>query len=124
MTRIVVLDQELHEALPVVDVPASFMRDLRSGAYRRWHVPIWPQIAVHIGPVSERAEAIEMKIVTLRFESVCRGSRGEHLFWYAYADDPELALQMRAAFLPGQLGEVQRREREAYFRGMFSRMFG
>ncbi len=46
------------------------------------------------------------------------------LFLYGYALEPELALLLRAAFLPGQVGEVQRREKAAYFKGQFDLVFG
>ena len=45
---------------------------------------------------------------------------GEVLFWYAYADNPETALLLRAAFLPGQVSEVQKREALAALKGALS----
>ena len=121
MTRIVVLDQELHEALTVVEIPARFMRDVRSG--RCYHFPVFEEDAYVARWSPAMNDTCSFRVCTLRFEAVMRGdSRNgqELLFWYAYADDPELALLIRAAFLPGQVGEVQRRQREAYFRGVFA----
>lgn len=66
---------------------------------------------------SDPGPVADLNIVELRFEAVARERR--IIFWYAYPNNPELALKLKAAFLPGQLGEVRRREREAYWRGVF-----
>jgi hypothetical protein len=87
-------------------------------------VPL-PKLAT---PYADVGEYEEIVTVTLTFECVCRGgghrnghySEPEILFWYAYADDPETALLLRAAYLPGQVGDVQRREKVAYINGLLT----
>lgn len=113
--RVVVFDRELHEALTVVEVPAWLAERAKDG------------VPIHFAPRAvfdphEVPNAINatFKQITLWFETVRRGRSGEVLFWYAYADDPELALLLRAAFLPGQVGEVQHREKVAWLRGALS----
>ena len=121
MTRIVVMDEELHESITVVDIPASFIRDVESGKAPPWIVMLPPPEPVSVFTKPETAaQFMPIRQVGLRLERVMRGRDPKPLFWYAYADDPVLALELRAAFLPGQLGEVQRREREAYWRGAFA----
>lgn len=140
VTRIVVMDAELHEALTVVEIPASIMRDVQTGEMR-WVflMPPPPRLSASDFYSPLNPPPARMAIpnpVRLSMECVFRGSGGDArrpppqgqgerstpLFWYAYADDPELALTLRAAFLPGQLGEVQRRQQEAYWRGAFMGM--
>lgn len=121
MTRIVVMDEELHESITVVDIPGSFIRDVESGKVPPWIVMLPPPGPVKLTYSAEEiAQPMPFRQVRLRLERVMRGRDPKPLFWYAYADDPVLALELRAAFLPGQLGEVQRREREAYWRGAFA----
>lgn len=118
MTRIVVLDEELHEGLTVVEIPASFMRAVEAG-----HHPPYIRMAVPTELAfrdPDPGRPLPPNIVTLRLEPVWKNGRRSPLFWYAYADDPELVLKLRAAFLPGQLSEVQRREQEAFWRGAFA----
>lgn len=124
--RVIVFDRELHEPLTVVEVPAWLATEAKRGMPVRLLPPqkFDPRVMLS----DEPPEAITMQAVTLTFERVCRGggarnghyTEPETLFWYAYADDPETALLLRAAFLPGQAGEVQRREKAAYVMGLFS----
>ncbi len=117
MTRIVLYDRELHEALTVIEVPASWVREAREEGRRHWRLAVPTYVSVETVSAS-LAQAMETRVVTIALEAVARGR--EIIFWYAYPDDPELALELRAAFLPGQLGEVQRRARDAFWRGVFT----
>lgn len=127
--RVIVFDRELHEPLTVVEVPAWLAEQAKDGHPIRLlpPQPFDPSAMFR----DEPTEAVCEQIVTLTFERVSRSVRAsprlqaagvkyesEILFWYAYADDPETALLLRAAFLPGQVGEVQRREKRAYVMGL------
>lgn len=117
--RVVVFDRELHEPLTVLDVPNWLAARAKDGDRIRFAVP--EDIAASYAEVTA-FEMADMRICSFTFEAVYRHSRNtkELLFWYAYADQPELTLKLRAAFLPGQLGEVQRRERQAWFMGLLA----
>lgn len=118
--RVIIFDRELHEPLTIVEVPHKLAEEAKSG--RPIHLmPPPPPFRLTAKPEKE-PEFFDIKIVTLTFERVMRGDSRtgtETLFWYAYANDPETALLLRATFLPGQLGEVRRREKEAYVKGIF-----
>lgn len=122
--RVIVFDKELHEPLTVVEVPKWLADQAKAGRPIR----LIPQTKIVTPLYSAAAERMEYQVVTLTFERVCRGgghrnghyTEPETLFWYAYADDPETALLLRCAFLPGQVGEVQRREKRAYIMGLLT----
>lgn len=122
--RIVLFDRELHEALTVIDVPTTFIRAVEArerAPYICLHAPRFVDLASCWREV-ETLTMAEIRVVRISLEPVMRG-RGREIspiFWYGYPDDPELALELRAAFLPGQLGEVQRREKDAFWRGAFA----
>lgn len=137
MTRVIVMDEEFHEPLTIVEISASWFRAIQDG-----HHPPYIRLPVEQREVTaasfakammkDHAEYQELKTVWLRFEQVRKGtgrkrldgsSETETIFWFAYADDPELALTLRAAFLPGQIGEVQRLQKAAYVKGVFDVLF-
>lgn len=116
--RVIVFDRELHEALTIVEVPMSLAREAMEG--RRIYLATEPWLmSPRVYEAQQPPEPEPFKIVALSFEPVYRGASKELLFWFAYADNPELVLLLRAAFLPGQVSEVQQRERRAYVEGLF-----
>lgn len=118
--RVIVFDRELHEPLTVVSVPQWLADMAKSGQPIRLAPPP-PPLDVRSYAEVAVLEDLRVTVVTLTFERVVRGRGGDEvLFWYAYADDPETALLLRSAFLPGQEGEVQRREKAAYVKGVFN----
>jgi len=121
MPRLIIMDEELHEALIVIEIPAWFMREVESGErshfpHFRMHVP--EDGRIDVGP----ARYEPPRICTVKLIRVTLNGK-KHLFWYGYAMEPEMALELRCAFLPGQLGEVQRREKAAYFTGLLEAAF-
>lgn len=122
--RVIVMDKDMREPLTVVDIPASLMRDVENGnrSYITLAVPLtldaW---RAGVDLVPNAPETVTMKRVHLKMEKIVKGgSRGtpyEILFWTAIADDEELALLLRAAFLPGQVTELRRRELQQWFMG-------
>lgn len=57
------------------------------------------------------------RIVRIQCERLRRGYRSH---WMLFTEDEESALLLRTAFLPGQLGEVQERQREAFSKGFWA----
>ena len=117
--RIIVFDEELHEPLTIVEIPHDLARMGMDGVPVRLLAPM----DFDSGWAPPTSPFLTEKVVQLRFERVCRGNARNVLFWFAYADDPETALLLRAAFLPGQAGEVQRRQRHAWLEGALSMAF-
>lgn len=116
--RVIVFDRELHEPLTVVEVPHWLADQAKAGRPVRLAPPL--SLPTSYAAVVANEECSMMPVVTLTFEPVYRGRSREPIFWYAYADDPETALLLRAAFLHGQVGEVRRREKVAYIKGLFA----
>lgn len=118
MTRIAVMDEELHELLTIIEAPIDLLRAIEARQIdSHYRFPVALPMPPPSFPVGPFVEVGEIQFVTLRFEPVHRGRGGPVMFWYAYALEPELALLLRAAFLPGQVGEVQNRERMAFIKG-------
>lgn len=123
--RVIVFDRELHEPLTVVEIPQWLADQAKAG--RPIRLAPRQEVRVDWSASPSAVEDFTIQTVTLTFERVQRGggyrdgdyTKLETLFWYAYADDPETALLLRAAFLPGQVGEMQRREKKAYVMGLF-----
>lgn len=122
--RIVVMDKEMREPLTIVDIPAHLMRQVEDGmpcivlpvpaSFRAW---VSGYDFVPNAPMTD-----ELRRVVLRMEKIVKSKsypeRGcEILFWTATPDDEDLALLLRAAFLPGQVTELRRREMQQWFMG-------
>lgn len=114
------MDEELHETLTVVEIPASYIREAAQGGRAFIYMAPPPDPVTVCRLLDDECACVSFEVVRLRLEPVMRGRSHEPIFWYAYAHNPELALKLRCAFLPGQIGEVQRREAEAYWRGAFA----
>lgn len=135
--RIVVFDRELHEPLTTINVPNHMIPDPKvnpaAGAFlpRTIHFMTDPDRAIdYRSPIVAEPTKMECYHTSITLEPVCRNTgtsptnyRSEIIFWYAYANDPAMALILRAAFLPGQRNELQMREREAEAKGIL-RGFG
>lgn len=118
--RIIVMDEDMSEPLTVVEVPQSLMNRVETGMrYICIPVPVtmqaWFTNLDKIPNVTDPA----ISVVKLRMEPICTSRNGERqvLFWTAIPDNPTLALLLRAAFLPGQMTELRRREAQAWFQG-------
>lgn len=119
--RIIVFDRDLHEPLTVVNIPHWLAEQAKAGMRVQLAPPPKQRASFDVAyqDIAEMA-SIDIKAVTLTFEPVFRGEGRTPIFWYAYADDPETALLLRCAYLPGQVGDVQRREAKAYVSGVFA----
>lgn len=119
--RVVVMDEDMGEPITVVEIPFQLMREVRDGKLREIKVaaPLrmssWMTLVDQIPNV---AASSTIRIVSLRMEPIWKGN--DILYWVAVPNDPELALLLRAAFLPGQMTELQRREAQAWFSGALS----
>lgn len=116
--RIVVMDEDMREPITVVEIPMYLMRDVQEGKHREIVLAApttmedWFSMVDKIPSVMETAT---LRHVKLRMEPIYKGR--EVLYWTAVPDNPELALLLRAAFLPGQMTEMRRREAQAWFHG-------
>jgi len=128
--RVVVMDRELHEPLTILNIPSWLSPDPREnrmgefmGRTISFHVP--EKIEPFYRTPAVSPEKLLSRVTSITLEPVMRTTgtsptnmRSEIIFWYAYANEPELALLLRAAFLPGQRNEMQMREKESEARGV------
>ena len=134
--RVTVMDRELHEPLTIVDVPISLVpdpvRNPTGGKFvsHRIMFALPPAVPFYATPItaddSPYVTQLRGRTTSITLEPVMRTTgtsptnyKHEILFWYAYAEDPELALLLRAAFLPGQVSEMQMQAAEARIQGVF-----
>lgn len=127
--RVTVMDRELHEPLTIVDVPFSLIPKGDGILPRRIYFDVPERVPFYETKIRDQPHPTRMmsRHTYIELEEVRRttgrrpsgGWDSELLFWYAYAGDPELALLLRAAFLPGQVSELQMRETEARVSGLF-----
>lgn len=134
--RVVVMDRELHEPLTILNIPSWLSpdpRENRNGQFMGktvyFHVPV-DIVPFYKTDFVAAPEKLMSRHTSITLEPVMRTTgtsptnrQQEIIFWYAYADQPELALLLRAAFLPGQESEMQMREKESEARGVL-RGFG
>lgn len=105
------------EPITIVDLPEWAWDRLSAGEYLVLPVPEPSRFAVHQNtpPLLEHPRVVQ--IYGEMFER--RGVRSMMIF----VNDEENALALRSSLLPGQRADAQRRERTAYFAGVFSTMF-
>lgn len=95
------------EPITIIEVPHGAMYYLRKHGIVRLHVP-----SNLTAPVD-----CEFKVVTIRAEKFVFGDQ-ETLMLFTH--DEETALQMKATFLPGQLGAIQDLQRNAFAYGFLT----
>ena len=126
MPRVIVMSMD-HEPLTVVTISQKVFQQAikeRDPQVRLW-VPksfakwvAYEDQFFNVMEASAKQATYELQIVTLSLTPIYKGS--DLIFWYATPDSEELALLLRAAFLPGQVTEVRRREALAFFQGVIS----
>lgn len=118
MTRIVVYDPEDHEPITVVEIPREFMREVEDG--RRNDIRLLfrpePRDFTNIGSVPADVHPMKPSYTRLMFERISWGPDRPTMWVLHPTGSMEDTLRLRSVFLPGQMPEVQRREREAEFR--------
>lgn len=102
--------------ITVVDIPQVWIETMQRGEYVL--LAAYPPIPLSFEENFDLRQTL--KTVALRMEPLMRNGRRH---WLCFTVDEETALTLKAAFLPGQLGEVQRREQSAYFQGLLSGLF-
>ena len=101
------------EPITIIDVPMNAVEYLKKHGLVRIHVPTIPRTTF---PLSEPIQT-EFKQVTIRAEwLVVHDMESMMLFTH----DEETALQMKATFLPGQLGAIQDMQRNAFAYGFLT----
>lgn len=112
-----VLYTEDLEPITVVRISEFLWGRLRMGEQVRLAVPVELKLAqCHSTAMRE-----QFKTVTIYGELLRRRGH-EHLM--LFTTDEENALALKAEFLPGQNGTMQRRERSAFVRGFLEALMG
>jgi len=123
--RLIVMDKERSEPLTVVTIHERFMQEARQRRRMQIRFPVPASFRECLHQADQTVpELATVPIVTLTIEPIVTsdGNGGiRDLFWIAVPDSQDLALLLRAAFLPGQITEVRRRELAAWFAGALSR---
>ena len=102
------------EPITIIDVPLSAIDHLRKHSVARIHVPTYPRVMPSnlAAPVD-----CEFKVVTIRAEKFVFGDQETMML---FTHDEETALQMKATFLPGQLGAIQDLQRNVFAYGFLT----
>lgn len=101
------------EPITIIDVPQEAMDYLRERGIVRIPVPTFPKASF---PLSSPIPT-EVKIVTIRAEKFVFGDQETMML---FTRDEETALQMKATFLPGQLGAIQDLQRNVFAYGFLT----
>jgi len=113
--RVVLFDHESMEPITVLQLPSWAYDMLRER--RQVTFPVWLDLAKAYDVAGEVPRAMDIPKVTVWFEKFVRN---EQAHWFCFTNDGENALKLKAAFLPGQYGEVQRRTNEAFLKGLLA----
>lgn len=111
--RIVLHDDESMEPITVLEIERWAYDRLRNGDHVRFAV--WADLATDafVDGHSLMTEPAG-HIVDIWFEEF---HRKDVKHFFAFTRDSENGMRLRAVFLPGQYGEVQKRQREAFVKG-------
>ena len=101
------------EPITIIDVPLNAVEYLKKHGLVRIHVPTIPRATF---PLSEPIQT-EFKPVTIRAERLVVHDMESMML---FAHDEETALQMKATFLPGQLGAIQDIQRNVFAYGFLT----
>lgn len=106
-----------HDMIPitVMDVPPEWMEFMKR--HNSMMLAVAPR-DLDIAPDFDSWIERRYQVQTVRIEIEPLIRRGE-IHWMLFTADEESALLLRSAFLPGQLAEVQAKERAAFARGFF-----
>jgi hypothetical protein len=109
MMRVVLYAPDF-EPITVIELPDFAVEYLER--YGRVSIPVPPSVITLIGDDAMTSRA--MPRVDIWAEKL-RSSKGEHLM--LFTQDDELALRLKAAFLPGQRSALQEAGRRAFAQG-------
>lgn len=119
--RIVLFDYDTFEPITVCNILDWDALGIPEGS--PINVPIMP----HTRPISNEkyVPSFDHRInfITIRFERFYRrfdDYRPSIRTWFAFTNDPQQALLLKAAFLPGQRWETQEISREAFANGFIN----
>ena len=105
-----VLYTEDMEPITVIDVPLSLWQQMERGLVVRFCIHNSPKLAANYTPPEKET----MRYVQVFGEILERRGK-KHLM--LFTRDEEFAMLLKAAFLPGQYGEVHARQRDARVQG-------
>ena len=101
------------EPITIIDVPHGAMDYLRKHDIVKIDVPTYPITTFQLSAPIQT----ESKLVTIRAEKFVFGNQETIML---FTHDEETALQMKATFLPGQLGAIQDLQRNAFAHGFLT----
>jgi hypothetical protein len=97
--RVIVYDEETREPITIIALP---FRELQKAVQRPvWRVAVYPPL--HFGPPLRDDEISRQVIQVVELRIVRSGDS-----WHAFTKQGELAMQLPAAFLPGQKYSARR----------------
>lgn len=108
------------EPITVIDVPTWAQALMER--HRYFALPILEKLPPYPPiPDTTAEETRPLRIVHIKCEKWCRNGWTR---WMLFTDDEESGLLLRAAFLPGQVGEVRRKQEQAFADGFWSALQG
>mgnify|MGYP000673882632 CR=1 FL=1 len=108
------------EPITVIDVP-TWAHELME-RQRYFSLPVLEKLPVpYTIPHPELAETRTLRIVHITCEKLQRNGWTR---WMLFTNDEESGLLLQAAFLPGQVGEVRRKQEQAFAVGFWSALQG
>lgn len=134
MPRVMIMSSD-HEPLTILSIRPSEWNRIEEDGHCEWNFLVpesfaqWVALEDETGKILDQVKPYHMKRVRIKFHSVHRSIQprpdpwelqSEVLFWYGIPDDEELALLLRAAFLPGQVTEFQRQRALAFVQGILA----
>lgn len=120
--RTVVYDAEDYEPITVIDVPASYIREIEAGRRQpRLVFPVYAPLRLW-EPMLDMSEPAVSHTCEVMFEPIHRGRGSKRFMWLCTTTNGETALLLSAAFLPGQRGELNERLRQAFMSGLLTAM--
>lgn len=99
------------EPITIIDLPPTVLHYI--AVHQQVNLAVMEPVKFE-SPDDEH-EPLKIRHVNIRAERI---KRGEHEAWMLFTADEESALLLKAAFLPGQVGELRSREREAFIAGV------
>lgn len=117
--RSVLLSDDDLEPITVIDVPEWMMAIIRNGGVAKLYVTetLSPYYEVGANP----AQSVSFREVHIFGERLRRNGRE---YWMLITRNEELALLLKNTYLPGQLGDLAKKRKEAFIQGILAAISG
>lgn len=110
--RAVLYSDDDFEPITVIDVPNWLMQKIRVGEHVRIEIIEPPNYVAFNSMVPEM---ISIRSVYIFGEPVIRKNVTS---WFLFTKDEELAMLLKNTYLPGQVGDIAKRRKEAFVEGL------